>query len=265
MKSPNEISVLYFGDIVGRVGRRTLAKVLPLLKDRYQADLVLANCENATHGRGCSHEHYEELVKAGVDIMTSGNHFFDVKAVFNENLEWPKLVRPINLAPCSPLEGTKVFRVGPYTVRVTNAMGSVEVPGAWEHPCQALDRVIKEDRCDFHIVDLHAEATGEKACVGRYLDGRISLFVGTHTHVQTNDARILPKGTCFITDLGMCGLDESCLGAEPESAVEKTLTGRPIPFDYPEKGKGRVDGIHAILGLGHKGVLIEPIRAYAEV
>lgn len=265
MKSLGSISVLFFGDIVGRVGRRALAKVLPLLKDKYQADFIIANCENATHGRGCSHEHYEELLKAGIDCMTSGNHFFDTKAVFHENYDWSCLVRPINFPPQTPLAGTRVFQVGPYKVRVTNAIGAVEMNGCWTKPSEALDKVCNMDDCDFHIVDLHAEATGEKVCLGNYLDGRVSLFVGTHTHVQTNDARILPKGTCYITDLGMCGLDDSCLGAEVESAVKKTVTGLPMMFEYPEKGKGRVDGIHAVLSLDHKGVLIEPVHAYAEV
>lgn len=246
MRSPSSLGVLLFGDVVGRVGRKSLAKVLPLLKDRYQADLVIVNCENATHGRGCSHAHYEELIKAGADVLTSGNHFYDTRDVFKD-FDWSRLVRPVNLGPSAPLEGSRVFRVNGKTVRVINALGSVEMSNVYERPIPAIEKVLKEDDSDFRIVDFHAEATGEKVCVARYFDGKINLLVGTHTHVQTNDERVLPKGTGFITDLGMCGLYDSCLGASPDRAVEKVAKLLPLPQEYPETGEGTVDGVFAVL------------------
>lgn len=258
-KSPSELSVLFFGDCVGKMGRLALAKGLPLLKDRYQADFTIVNCENATHGRGCSHEHYEELLKAGADCLTSGNHFYDSRDVFRPEYDFSKLVRPLNMGPKAPLSGSRVFNVNGYTLRITNLIGRVEVPGAQSNPFTDMDQLLTTSSEDFHIVDFHAEATGEKRCLAEYLDGRISLFVGTHTHVQTNDAKILDRGTCFITDLGMCGADDSCLGMGKDNAIAKVAFGLPLPFQPLETGIARLDGIHAVLGLDHKGALIEPI------
>lgn len=259
MKSPNELSILFFGDCVGKVGRRALAKGLPLLKDKYQADFVICNCENATHGRGCSHEHYLELLNAGADCLTSGNHFYDTKDVLREDLDWSKLVRPLNLGPYAPLKGSRVFRAGGHTIRVTNLLGLVEMHGTQVSPFIAMDELLPQCHEDFHIVDIHAEATGEKRALAEYLDGKVNLVTGTHTHVQTNDAKILEKGTCFISDAGMCGLDDSCLGMEKHSAMRKIATGLPIPFNVPESGRGRLDGIHCVFGPNFKGVLIEKI------
>lgn len=263
MRPHDSLGVLFLGDVVGRVGRVALAKTLPILKDRYQADLVIVNCENATHGRGCSHEHYEELLAAGADLLTSGNHFYDIKAVFNENLDWSRLVRPINLGPKAPLEGVRTIRVRGRTVRVINALGAVEMGGFYERPIPAIERVLAAGSADYTILDFHAEATGEKICTARYLDGRITLQVGTHTHIQTNDERILPKGTGYITDLGFCGLDEGCLGAEAESAVMRTAFQLPVAFNYVEHGAGVVEGIFAVLGLNNRCLSIEKVRARA--
>ncbi|HBR85650.1 MAG TPA: metallophosphoesterase [Firmicutes bacterium] len=264
MKSLDSLSVLMLGDVVGRVGRKSLARALPLLKDRYDPDVVIVNCENATHGRGCSHEHYLELLKAGADILTSGNHFYDSKDVFRD-YDWSKLVRPINLGPEAPLAGARTFTIKGKTLTVINAIGCAEMQGYYERPLVAIDRVLKGDSSAFRIVDFHAEATGEKICSARYLDGRISLFVGTHTHVQTNDERILPQGTGYISDLGMCGLDESCLGASPERAVAKVVNLVPLPQEYPDNGRGRVEGVFAVLRPGYRCESIIKVRAFAEV
>ena len=265
MRSPSDIAVLFFGDIVGRVGRKSLEKILPVLKYRYGADLVIANSENATHGRGCSHEHYLELLNAGVDIMTSGNHFFGTRDVFSENLDWSRQLRPINLAPEAPLKGSDVFIAKGKKIRVINVLGAVEMMGFYERPYPAIERILKENTSNIVIVDFHGEATGEKVCTARALDGRVSLFVGTHTHIQTSDERILPKGTGYITDLGMCGLYESCLGAEPESAIKRTITMLPGPFNYPERGRGQVEGILAILSEDGRCRSIERVRTLTEV
>lgn len=265
MRSPSDITVLFFGDVVGRVGRRALERKLPFLRDKYGADLVLANSENATHGRGCSHDHYVELTSAGIDLMTSGNHFFDNRNVFSKTFDWSRQIRPVNLSPEAPLEGSKVLLVKGRKVRVINALGAVEMNGFYERPYPAISRVLEGDDSDIVIVDFHAEASGEKICLARALDGRISLFAGTHTHVQTNDDRILPKGTGYITDLGMCGLYESCLGAEPESAVRRSVTGLPGPFEYPETGTGTVEGICAVIGEDGRTKTIEKIRSIADI
>ncbi len=265
MKSPDELRVLFFGDCVGTLGRKALARGLPLLKDRYQADFTFVNCENATHGRGCSHEHYLELLAAGADCLTSGNHFYGNRDVFREGLDFSKLVRPLNFGPKAPLAGSRVFRVGAKTVRVTNLIGRVEMTGAQSNPFTDMDELIANSHEDFHLVDFHGEATGEKRCLAEYLDGRISLFVGTHTHVQTNDAKVLDKGTCFISDAGMCGADDSCLGMGKDNAIARTAFGLPYPYEPPETGKARLDGILAVLGPNHQGLSIVPVTMACDI
>lgn len=265
MKQLNSISVLFFGDIVGRVGRKAFEKGLPILKDKYQADFCLANCENATHGRGCSYEHYKGLIDAGASCLTSGNHFYGSKDVMNPEYDFSKLVRPYNIGPKAPLVGTRVFTVKGRTIRVTNLIGLTEMTGGLSNPFTDMDLIIKNAKEDFHIVDIHAEATGEKRALAEYLNGRVSLVVGTHTHVQTNDAQILKKGTAFISDLGMCGTDYSCLGANIPEVIQKVAFGLPLKYEYADKGVGRLDGIHAILGPNFKAELIEPISLKIEV
>lgn len=265
MKSLNSISILFFGDIVGRVGRKAFEKGLPILKDRYQADFCLANCENATHGRGCSYEHYQELLKAGANCLTSGNHFYGTSDVFNPEYDFSHLVRPYNMGPKAPLLGTRVFTVKGYKIRVTNLIGLTEMVGGLSNPFTDMDEILKNSHEDFHIVDLHAEATGEKRALGEYLNGRVNLVVGTHTHVQTNDAQILSKGTAFISDLGMCGLDYSCLGANIPEVIQKVAYGLPVRYEYAESGTGRMDGIHAVLSLDLKAQFIEPIHFKVDV
>jgi len=265
LKLLNSISVLFFGDIVGKVGRKAFEKGLPILKDKYNADFCLANCENATHGRGCSYDNYLDLINAGADCLTSGNHFYGVRDVFNENYDFSKLVRPFNMGPKAPLVGTRVFTVKGMTIRVTNMIGLTEMTGGLSNPFTDMDGIIANSHEDFHIVDLHAEATGEKRAFAEYLNGRVSLVVGTHTHVQTNDAQVLSKGTGFISDLGMCGLDNSCIGANIPECIQKVGFGLPFKFEYAEKGLGRMDGIHAILGPNFQVQLIEPISFKVEV
>lgn len=260
MRPLNSISVLCFGDCCGRVGRRALNKLIPLLKDKYQADFVIVNSENATHGRGCSLESYNELVEAGADCLTSGNHFYDQRDVMNEkaSILFERQIRPLNFAPQAPLRGSLVFPVKGYTLRVTNLIGRVEIQGAQSNPFLDMDKLLKETKpTDFHIVDFHAEATGEKRALAEYLDGRISLFMGTHTHVQTNDAQMLDKGTLFISDLGMCGLYDSCLGMLKESVINRTAFGLPGALQIAEEGLGFVSGIHVLLAKDKKESKIE--------
>lgn len=260
MRPLNSISVLCLGDCVGRVGRMAIKKLLPLLKDKYQADFVVANSENATHGRGCSLESYNELIGAGIDCLTSGNHFYDQRDVMGEKASalFERQIRPLNFAPQAPLRGSLLFSVKGFSLRVTNLIGRVEIQGAQSNPFLDMDKLLRDNRpADFHIVDFHGEATGEKRALAEYLDGRVSLFFGTHTHVQTNDAQRLNKGTLFITDLGMCGLFDSCLGMMKESVIKRTAFGLPGVLQIAESGTGFVSGIHAVLAKEKKLSTIE--------
>lgn len=250
MKQQDKLSILCFGDCCGKVGRNALAKAIPELKEKYSADFVIVNSENATNGRGCSLSSYRELIKSGADCLTSGNHFYEQRDVFSPDapILFEKQIRPLNLAKDAPLKGSKIFEIKGFKVRVTNLLGRVEINGAQSNPFTDMDELLeKDEKVDFDIVDFHAEATGEKRALAEYLDGRISLFVGTHTHVQTNDCQKLNKGTLFISDLGMCGLFDSCLGMLKDNVVKKVGFGLQASFQSPSSGLAQINGIHAVL------------------
>lgn len=238
------INILFLGDIVGRPGREIVKSLLPGLKAKYSIDFVIANGENATHGKGLSLKHYTELMEAGVNAVTMGNHFFRCDEIINKNDKYLNMVRPYNLNPVVPGVGTKVFKVKSSLIRVTNLLGRVFIDGADSNPFTDLEKIIsKEEKADIHIVDFHAEATGEKMALAKAFDGKISALVGTHTHVQTNDNRILPLGTGFLSDAGMCGLYDSILGVLPENVIKHTSLGIPTRFEVPESGPSQLNGV----------------------
>ena len=237
------ISILFLGDIVGRPGREIVKSLLPGLKAKYSIDFVIANGENATHGKGLSLKHYTELMEAGVNAVTMGNHFFRCDEIITENDKYINMVRPYNLNPVIPGVGTKIFKVRDSLIRVTNLLGRVFIEGADSNPFTDLDKIIAKEKADIHIVDFHAEATGEKMALAKAFDGKITALIGTHTHVQTNDNRILPLGTGFISDAGMCGLYESILGVLPENVIRHTSLGIPTRFEVPESGQSQLNGV----------------------
>lgn len=245
------MNILYLGDIVGRIGRKAVAGLLPQLKQTYSIDFTIANSENATHGHGLSHIHYNELLEVGIDAFTSGNHFLRHKDVFNTTFDFSKQVRPYNFNNKTPLEGTRVFKVKDKTLRLTNLLGRVYLDTVTSNAFDDLKNIIEtEEKTDIHIVDFHAEATGEKISLARAFDGQVTAIVGTHTHVQTADERLLSKGTAYITDLGMCGAYESILGDSPEPVIKRTWTGMPAQFTIPESGTIQVCG--AVISIDDK-------------
>lgn len=237
----NNFSLLFLGDVVGPLGRLAVKNYLAANK----FDFVIANGENATHGHGLSYAHYQELLSYGVDAITSGNHFYNNKDAFDKNNDFGKEIRPLNLDPSTPLTGTNLFTARDGTkIRVSNVMGRVFLAGAQSNPFYEMDKVIVEDKENIlHIVDFHAEATAEKRAMGEYLDGRVTAVIGTHTHVQTNDGKVLKKGTFFLTDAGMNGAYDSILGDEVEGSLKRTLTGLPAIFDVPRSGTYQVNGV----------------------
>jgi metallophosphoesterase (TIGR00282 family) len=230
-----KISVLYFGDIVGRPGREAIAEALPQLREEFQPDLVLANIENATHGRGVMKKHYDELRRLGIDAFSSGDHIWHNEDIF-PHLDNPDvtIARPANYGDVQGRGYVDIIVKGK-RVRVVNLLGRVFTGANVDNPFHTADKVLaQQPAADVVIVDFHAEATSEKRMLAEYLDGRAQLVVGTHTHVPTADAQILPHGTAFISDLGMVGPKDSSLGAEKTSILKSFLTGQPWRYSLGE-------------------------------
>lgn len=225
--------VLMVGDIVGRLGRRTVAAVLPELRRSREINLVVANGENTAGGRGLTPDTAEDLYESGVDVITSGNHIWENREVYAMFEADRRLVRPLNYPPGTP--GRGVYKKD--DVAVINAMGRAFMGATLDCPFRAIDEALDGlQDCRVILVDLHAEATSEKVGMGYYLDGRVSAIAGTHTHIPTSDARVLPKGTAYVTDLGMCGALHSVLGMEIEPVIERFLTQRPTRWNPVDKG-----------------------------
>lgn len=227
------VKLLFIGDIIGKTGRQAISRGLHRLIDRYMIDLVIANGENAAGGFGLTQEVASELFKLGIDGITSGNHIWDKKDALDYIAREGRLVRPANYPEGTPGSGSAVFTTaGGVKVAVLNLEGRVFMNNL-ECPFRTADREVAELRKKTQIilVDFHAEATSEKASLGWYLDGRVSAVVGTHTHVQTADERILPSGTAYITDAGMTGAFDSVIGIRKEEAIAKFLTQLPVKFE----------------------------------
>ncbi|MDH6604127.1 metallophosphoesterase (TIGR00282 family) [Bacilli bacterium PM5-9] len=225
------MNILFIGDVFGEVGRDLIDEHLQELKKEYKIDFVIANGENATHGKGLLKKHYDELLNYGVNCITMGNHTFD----HSEILEWIDsanfLVRPANYSKYTPGVGTRVFEVNDIKIQVTNILGRVFYGGIINHPVEVLDEIVENSTADIHIVDIHADATAEKICLGYEFDGKVSAVLGTHTHVQTADERILDNGTAYISDVGMCGPFNQCIGMDKKNVVYRMKTGLPARFE----------------------------------
>ncbi len=224
--------ILFIGDIVGSPGRRAVEELVPRLVDRWLVDLVVANGENASGGIGITPLVAEELLNQGIDVLTSGNHIWKHKEIIPYLKETDRLLRPANYPPDTPGAGhTVVETAAGQPVAIINLEGRVFM-NPLECPFRTADRILAAlpPHVTTILVDLHAEATSEKLALGWYLDGRVSAVLGTHTHVQTADERLLPGGTGYITDVGMTGPVNSVIGMKKEIILERFLTQRPQPF-----------------------------------
>jgi len=227
------IRLLFIGDIVGRPGRDLVRHGLQAIVERHQIDLVIANAENAAAGFGITREIGDHLLEWGVDVMTSGNHIWDKKEALDYIGAEPRLLRPANYPAGAPGNGSYLARTRDgRSVGVVNVMGRVFMLNI-DDPFTSVLREIEtlKQRTRIVFVDFHAEATSEKIAMGWHLDGKVTAVVGTHTHVQTADERILPKGTAYLTDVGMTGPDDSIIGVEIEAALGRFLTALPAKFD----------------------------------
>lgn len=226
--------LLFVGDVHGKPGRRILAERLPRLRSRVEAQFVIANGENAAGGAGISAEVAEALFAAGVDVITGGNHTWQHRDAYELLDAEPRILRPLNYPPGTPGRGALVAtaRTG-QRVAVVNVQGRVFMPVPVDDPFRAARAEVERlrEQTPVIIVDLHAEATSEKIAMGWYLDGRASAVIGTHTHVQTADERVLPEGTAYITDAGMTGPRDGVLGMDRERIVERFLSSLPVRFE----------------------------------
>jgi len=236
--------ILFIGDIVGKPGRDLLRKGLRSLVDHFGVEFVIANVENSAAGFGITKDIGDSIVEWGVDVMTSGNHIWDKKEVLDYIPTEPRLLRPANYPAGVPGRGAYVARSGDgRSVGVINVMGRVFMLNI-DDPFQIVLREIEAMRARTRIiiVDFHAEATSEKIAMGWHLDGKVTLVVGTHTHVQTADERVLPNGTAYLTDAGMTGPHDGIIGMEREPSLARFLNGMPSRFE-PATGNPRLNGV----------------------
>ena len=227
------MKILFLGDIVGRPGCRAVRATLPRLIDRERVDVVIANCENAAGGAGVDPESALELIDAGVQVLTSGNHIWRKREIIEFIARESFLLRPANFPPSTPGRGWTVCEAADGTpVVVLNLIGRVFME-AVDCPFRTVELLLEEleGRARVIVVDMHAEATSEKAAMGWFLDGKVSAVLGSHTHVQTADSRVLPQGTAYVTDVGMCGPTESVIGVRKELALQRFLTQMPAKFE----------------------------------
>ena len=231
MPSSGPVKILFIGDIIGRQGRLAVEHLLPGLKERLEIDFTVANGENAAGGFGLTRKLAEELTELGIDAFTSGNHIWDRREVIGDLDSMPNVLRPLNYPPGVPGRGWGSFEARDGTrIDLVNLSGRVFMP-ALDCPFRAVDAVLAQGPKVITLVDVHAEATSEKVAMGWYLDGRVSAVVGTHTHVQTADERVLPGGTAYITDVGMSGPFDSVIGVDKTAIIQRFLTAIPNRFD----------------------------------
>lgn len=231
MQNKGDLNLCFVGDVVGRQGRRAVANLLPGVKGEFNIDFTIANCENAAGGFGLTKKVADELLSSGIDVLTSGNHIWDKREMVPLLDSMDRVLRPHNYPPGVPGRGCGVYRVkDAVKICVMNLQGRVFMR-AIDCPFRSADALLEQVQDAITIVDIHAEATSEKVAMGWYLDGRVAAVVGSHTHVQTADERVLPGGTAYITDAGMTGAFDSVIGIEKEAIINRFLTGIPNRFD----------------------------------
>ena len=238
------MKILFIGDIVGKIGRKATKALLPSIVTKYKIDLVIANGENLAGGFGLTEKTVNEIFSSGVHVITTGNHVWDKKEFIPEISKIPNVLRPLNYPPGVPGFGSLIYKVSNGTkAAIVNISGRVFMPNLdcpFRMGQQEIERIEQETK--IIIIDFHAEATSEKIAFGYFMDGRVSAVVGTHTHVQTADEKILSNGTAYITDVGMTGPCESVIGIEKDLIIQRFLTNMPARFETA-KGQGCFDAV----------------------
>ncbi|OGY80069.1 MAG: hypothetical protein A3B74_05425 [Candidatus Kerfeldbacteria bacterium RIFCSPHIGHO2_02_FULL_42_14] len=261
------MNILIFGDIFGKPGRRGLQAWLPELRKETHADLVIANAENLAHGMGVTQTTLQECLDAGVDIFTGGNDMWtkpEVEMLLASQSQ--RLLRPANYPPDTPGSGYIVLEVGTKKIFIISLLGRVFMQPHLDCPFRTADNLLKKYHAQFTaiLVDIHAEATSEKVALGHYLDGRVTLVYGTHTHVPTADMRILPQGTAYCTDVGFSGPKNSVIGVDTNVILTKFLTQRPKAHTIPESGVVEMNCLHLVCDRD-TGKALRLTRLYREI
>lgn len=243
------MKILFLGDVMGRAGRAAVAEHLPRLRRDWRLDFVVVNGENATSGHGLSGAHAKGLLEAGADVITLGDHAFDQKDMMTFCEQEPRIIRPINYSKAAPGSGARVFDApGGRKVLVAQVLGQVFMKRPFDDPFSAIDMVLRQHprggMVQASLIDVHCEATSEKMGMGHFCDGRASIVVGTHTHVPTADAMILPGGTAFQSDAGMCGDYNSVIGMQKAEPLRRFVTGMPKARFEPATEEATLSGLY---------------------
>ncbi|TQS75488.1 TIGR00282 family metallophosphoesterase [Ornithinibacillus gellani] len=240
------MKILFIGDVVGSPGRKMVQEYLPKLKEKYKPHVVIINGENAAAGKGITEKIYKQFLEWGAQVVTLGNHAWDKREIFEFIDDAKYMIRPANFPEGTPGNGIAYIQMNGTEIAVINLQGRTFLP-AIDDPFRTVDHYITEakKRTNLIFLDFHAEATSEKQAMGWYVDGRVSCVVGTHTHVQTADERILPAGTAYITDVGMTGPYDGILGVQRDAVMKRFLTALPVRFDIDEKGRNQLSGVVA--------------------
>lgn len=237
------IRILFLGDIVGEPGRKAVIQAVPKFQKEQGVDFVIVNGENAAGGRGITGKIAIDLLRCGVAVITTGDHVWDQRDTANYIATEPRLLRPINYPAGTPGQGSIILETSKGKVGVINAQGRTFMQPILENPFHVVQQEVERIREETPVIflDMHCETTSEKIAMGRFLDGKVSAVVGTHTHVQTADEQVFPGGTAFLCDAGMCGPSESCLGRDPAPIIKRFLGNMPVPFPIAE-GPVRLNG-----------------------
>ena len=243
------MKILFLGDVMGRAGRAAIVDHLPRLRAAWKLDFVVVNGENATAGMGLSADHAKILLDAGADVVTLGDHAFDQKDMLSFIEKETRVIRPMNDSKAAPGVGARVFTApGGRKVLVAQVLGQVFMKRAFDDPFSALDALLRQypmgGQVSASLIDIHCEATSEKMAVGHFCDGRASIVVGTHTHVPTADAMILPGGTAYQSDAGMCGDYNSVIGMEKAEPLRRFITGMPKSRFTPAVEEATLSGLY---------------------
>ena len=243
------MKILFLGDVMGRAGRTAITERLPKLREAWKLDFVVVNAENSSNGMGVTAAHARLLLGAGADVLTLGDHAFDQKDMMQFCESEPRIIRPLNFSKAAPGKGARVFEATRgRKVLVAQVLGQVFMKRAFDDPFSAVDTVMRSHpmggAVNASLIDIHCEATSEKMAMGHYCDGRASIVVGTHTHVPTADTMILPGGTAFQSDAGMCGDYNSVIGMNKEEPLRRFITGMPKARFEPAKGEATLSGLY---------------------
>jgi len=241
--------ILFLGDVMGRAGRQAVTDRLPGLRADWRLDFVVINGENASNGAGLTAAHAKALLEAGADVLTLGDHAFDQKDMLQFCETEPRIIRPLNYAKSAPGRGARVFEApGGRKVLVAQVLGQVFMKRPFDDPFSAVEPVLKAHppggMVNAALIDIHCEATSEKMAMGHFCDGRASIVIGTHTHVPTADTTILPRGTAYQSDAGMCGDYNSVIGMEKDEPMRRFITGMPKGRFEPANGEATLSGLY---------------------